>query len=239
MMNLAVNSVYKRHLPQTHAATTVDKFVRHFRSFLRNGIPFYILCCQFRSLILCLLRKPLAILLLLVHLFNFAGYALLFEFFISRADARHQRRIEAGAYNESRLKVLKVPLRLPYQTDWKEYERVDGTIEIAGVYYSYVKRKISQDTLYLVCLPNDAKTSLKKASNNYGQETNGIQGSTEKSDKSVKKPVLGSDYCEQSLLTATSSMSSIISKEFPRTIESCRTAILPAAFIPPDNGCLI
>lgn len=197
------------------------------------------MCCQIRSLILCLLRKSLAILLLLVHLFNFAGYALLFEFFISRADARHQRRIEAGSYNESRLKVLKVPLRLPYQTDWTEYERVEGTIEIAGVYYSYVKRKISQDTLYLVCLPNDAKTNLKKASNNYGQEMNGIQSSTEKSDKAVKKPVLGSDYCEQSLLSAIGSVPSVISKEYPRTIESCMPAIVSAVFIPPDNGCLI
>jgi hypothetical protein len=102
-----------------------------------------------------------------VHLFNLAGYSLLFDFFIHQSDQQLIQQLDKNQYTDAELFEVKVPLNMPYITNFSDYERVDGEMEVNGIYYNYVKRKVYNDTLYLMCLPNKNKTRLSAARNEY------------------------------------------------------------------------
>lgn len=114
-----------------------------------------------------MLKKIIAILFINVYLFNLVGYSVLFDYFIHQTNEHTVQELDNGNYNESELIEIKVPLNLPYYTSWNEYERYDGEIELNGIHYNFVKRKVVSDTLYLLCLPNHVKTELYKAKNEF------------------------------------------------------------------------
>ncbi len=138
------------------------------------------------------MKKLSAILLLSVLLFNLAGYTLVFQYFINQADTQLVKQLDKTAYNDKDLVEVKVPLNMPYITD-KEYERVDGQLEYNGFHYNYVKRKVTNDTLYVLCLPNVSKTQLYNAKAAYSKEVNDIPGS-KKSTEIIKKISFVSEY---------------------------------------------
>lgn len=82
--------------------------------------------------------------------------------------------LDSNSYDDAELMELKVPLHLPYQNSWTAFERYDGEIEIKGTIYKYVKRKLANDTLYLMCIPNSKKMNLEKAKNNFFKNWNDI-----------------------------------------------------------------
>jgi len=84
-------------------------------------------------------------------------------------------RIDRAEYNDKDLIEVKVPVNLPYQTNWKEFERYDGEIQIAGVHYNYVKRKLQNDTLILMCIPNTDKMKLFNARETFFSLVNDMQ----------------------------------------------------------------
>ena len=74
---------------------------------------------------------------------------------------------------------------MPYYTD-KDYENVYGETDWNGEHYRYVKRKVSGNTLYLLCLPNKEKSSIVKVKNEFTKAVNDIpankQGSQQKNN---------------------------------------------------------
>ena len=124
------------------------------------------------------MKKLAAISLLSLLLFNLVGYRLLFAYTLQQWDARITASLDRETYNENDLITLKVPLSLPYQTDWKEYERVDGEITISGQLYKYVKRKVVHGELVLLCLPDPHKTNLETAKDEFFKQANNLQSSS-------------------------------------------------------------
>lgn len=126
------------------------------------------------------MKKILAILLLLLLVFNLYGYRLWFCYLRQQSQQQIAKIIDRDSYEDSELITLKVPLSLPYSTSWSDFERYDGNIEIDGQHYSYVKRKVYNDTLVLLCLPNTCRDKLtsnqknfeKLYNNGYGQVNN-------------------------------------------------------------------
>jgi hypothetical protein len=115
--------------------------------------------------------------------------------------------LDNNAYNESQLVELKIPMHLPYQTSWSSYQRYNGEIEINGMLYKYVKRKLSNDTLFLMCIANTKKMRLQTAKDDYFKISNDLMqnNSSKKSDnsKSVFKNLAG-EYDQYSfVLTIT------------------------------------
>jgi hypothetical protein len=85
-------------------------------------------------------------------------------------------RLDHNFYNEADLTVMKVPLNLPYLSgNWKEFERFDGSIELNGTHYNYVKRKVFNDTLILLCIPNAIVKKLNEVKDGFA----GIAGDAE------------------------------------------------------------
>jgi hypothetical protein len=132
-------------------------------------------------------------LLLAVHLFNLAGYTLLFDYYMQQSDQQLTQQLDNNEFNDSELIEVKIALHTPYLTNWSAYERVDGEVEANGVFYSYVKRKIYNDTLYLLCLPNENKTRLHTARTAYAGKVNDVPTNT-KDAGALKKNPAGFDY---------------------------------------------
>ena len=126
------------------------------------------------------LRKIAAILLLLILLFNWVGYRLFSDFLMHCADIRLEARLDKNDFREDDLVEIKIPLHLPYQLNWKSFERFDGEIDVDGVHYKYVKRKIYNDSLVLLCLPNKTKQNIEKAKDEYFKIVNDIDPSAQK-----------------------------------------------------------
>lgn len=118
-----------------------------------------------------------------------------------KSDSHLEAQLDKNLYDESHLLELKIPVNLPYQISWSSFERYDGEIELNGILYKYVKRKVNNDTLYLMCIPNQQKMELQTAKNDFFKNTNDLnQGSSKKTDnsKSTSFKKLINDFDEHS-----------------------------------------
>ncbi|MGN6265447.1 MAG: hypothetical protein ACTHM5_07215 [Ginsengibacter sp.] len=120
------------------------------------------------------MKKIAAIFFLILFSFNWFGYRLMYDFMQKQANKQLEVALDDNNYDESQLIELKVPVNLPYQTSWASYQRFDGEIEIKGVKYKYVKRKLANDTLYLKCIPNTKEMKLQTAKNDFFKLTNDL-----------------------------------------------------------------
>ncbi len=133
----------------------------------------------------CCLKRLLAIPLLAIYLFNTVGYQLLFSLLIQHSDKLLVQRLDQNQYDDNDLLQIKIPLHLPYYSSQSDYERLDGEANYKGVAYRYVKRKVANDTLYILCLKNEAKTQLKGAQTDYAKKATDLP--VEKNNSSNKK----------------------------------------------------
>jgi len=101
------------------------------------------------------LRKLAAILLWGILLFNWVGYRLLNDYLQEASQRKIEARLDRRLYDESQLFSIKVPVTyISYYNNSTVFERVNGQIEINGMPYQYVQRRIYNDTLELMCIPN-------------------------------------------------------------------------------------
>lgn len=98
------------------------------------------------------------------------GYSLLIESLIRKNNLEVLKQIDDDRYDRSKLIELKLHLPLPYNVNCAEYKRMDGQVEKDGVVYNYVMRKIWNDTLYVLCLPNTGAMQLNAVKNEYAQK---------------------------------------------------------------------
>lgn len=109
------------------------------------------------------LKKLTAIALLALLVFNFYGYRLLIGYLQEGSSAQLELRVDALSYNREDLVSVRTALHLPYYTGSSTFERVRGSVSIDGQYYEYVERRVYNDTLEILCLPNHLKTAMEKA----------------------------------------------------------------------------
>jgi hypothetical protein len=148
------------------------------------------------------LKKILSILLLGLFLFNCFGYKLLMNYIENRADQQMEEQLDNNNYDESRLISIKVPITyLPYYNNSKAFERIDGQIDIHGTPYKYVKRRIYNDSLELLCIPNTTAMQLRTTRNEIFKFVNDLQAGkkSESHSRSFKVPSIN-DYISNDLL---------------------------------------
>lgn len=149
------------------------------------------------------MKKLTAIFLLLIFLFNLGGYRLWLNYEQQQSDKRLVASLDKNEYDEADLISIKVPISLPYRTDWKEFERIDGEINLNGKIYKYVKRKVQNGELILLCIPDHNKMQLQTAKDDFFKFANDLMqnNSSKKSDNSktaVFKNLL-SEYYQNSI----------------------------------------
>lgn len=131
----------------------------------------------------------------MVFLFNTIGYKAIFSYLEKEADSRIEAKISNIDELDKRLITVKIPINLPYHTDWSEFESVDGEMTFKNKTYKYVKRKVLRDTLILLCIDHTEKSQLQKSSADYYKKVNDL------APESNKKPVLKqakTDYYQDS-----------------------------------------
>jgi len=167
------------------------------------------------------MKKVAAILLMGILLFSWYGYRLVSSYLEDKANRQLEARLDQDRYDESELISIKVPsTHLSYYNSSTQFERVDGQIEVGGVQYKYVKRRLFNDSLELLCIPNHAAMSLQTARNQFFQLVNDIQqhnGQSKKADHSTSKSFSPTDYD----LTPTLSSSHHLTIEQPPDHFSC------------------
>jgi hypothetical protein len=151
------------------------------------------------------MKRLSAILLLGIFSFNLFGYRLIAVFLENQENRKMELAIEKNDYSDSELMAIRVPTNLPYYTNSPTFQRIDGEIEVEGVYYKYVKSRIYNDSLELLCIPNTAKTKIQAAKADFSklasefQQSNNKKKSTQDA-KSFQKTI--SEYEEQPSATA-------------------------------------
>ena len=141
-----------------------------------------------------MLKKLIAILLLASHLFNLGGYSLVFHYFIRQSDRQFAVLLDQHQYAEAELLQISIPLHLPYMQGSSHFERVDGSIEHNGTHYNYVKRRVYNDTLYIMCIPNHQKTQLAKEKSTYAGEVNDFAANKKQKESTAKKACFSAEY---------------------------------------------
>ena len=144
------------------------------------------------------MRKSASIILVLILLFNMIGYRAWFYYAEKKADAAMEARLDNDQYDENELVCLRIPLYDPYQLEQKTFERINGEVSINGKTFKYVKRKVSDGNLILLCIADNHKTVLKKAKTEYGNGANDLAGNSKSSGRSgTLKGFGGNDYINQ------------------------------------------
>lgn len=149
------------------------------------------------------MRKLVAIFMLAVFAFNVAGYQLLYNYLSNRSDKNLEASLDENNYSDAELITIKQPTNLPYYNDSKDFQRVNGEVEIGGIKYKYVKCRVYNGNLEMLCIPHKEKMQIEQSKNDYAKRANDFQqnntGKKDGSQKSFQKSI--SEYEEQSLLT--------------------------------------
>jgi hypothetical protein len=111
-----------------------------------------------------------------VLLYNSIGFRMMISYLESKANTELEAALDDSLYDDSQLLCIKIPVTyLPYYNNSKQFERVNGQIEIKGIEYKYVKRRIFNDSLEMICIPNQSAMTLKKAENEFLKFVNDLQ----------------------------------------------------------------
>ncbi|MFI5157119.1 MAG: hypothetical protein ACHQEM_13090, partial [Chitinophagales bacterium] len=120
-------------------------------------------------------KRIAAFILLGILLFNWVGYRFLSSWLENKANQQFAIALDNNQYEESDLISIKVPNNLPY-TNSKDFQRVDGQVEISGIIYNYVKMRVSHDFVELLCIPNQHVTKMQAARDVFFKMVNDLQG---------------------------------------------------------------
>ncbi len=150
---------------------------------------------------LCHLKKAIAILFVGILLFNGFGYRIVSNYFDQKASAHLSELIEQNDYNESELVSVKTPINLPYYSNNPKFERVDGEMEIEGIVYQYVERRVYNDSVEIRILPNQDRLHIKNAKESFDKLASDFeQKLTDKKSVPVNKSsvkLISFDYIDQ------------------------------------------
>ena len=113
------------------------------------------------------MRKTAAILLIGVFAFNLFGYRMAYDFMAVRSDFLLEKALDENRYEDQELISIKQPLQLPYYTNSEIFDRISGEVEIDGSTYRYVKYRIYNDSIEMLCIPHAQKTKLINARDGY------------------------------------------------------------------------
>jgi hypothetical protein len=181
------------------------------------------------------MRSIASILILTILLFNWFGYRLLISAMESRADQQLEAQFDENKYDESQLISIKIPVRyLPYSSNSSSFERVDGQIEIEGIQYKYVKRRIYNDSLEMLCIPNHMAMKLQTAKNEFFKFFNDLQQEKKPGQYPHTAKYLSIDYYTPTIFSGIVGPHFIGEKRSPAYSDEIASCYSPTRKEPPD-----
>ena len=93
--------------------------------------------------------------------------------------------------------VVKIPINLPYQTDWVSSEEVEGSVRQGDEFYEMKSRKVENDTLVTVMVKDrNARENFFDLAEQVNEHLTDEPGSTPVKTKLIN--TLVKEYCAQS-----------------------------------------
>ena len=113
-----------------------------------------------------MIRRIATILLLTFLLFNWVGYWLLITWYESRESAGWESRLDHRQYDPAQLVLFKVTAgAIPYSNASAAFERADGELEVGSIHYRYVLKRLYNDSIEFLCLPDGENGHIRHAKN--------------------------------------------------------------------------
>ena len=113
------------------------------------------------------------------------GYRAWFYYAEMKADQTMEARLDENQYDENKLVALSVTLDNPYLLEQHSFERITGEISLQGKIFKYVKRRVHDGKLVILCIPDDHRMALNNARSNFGNAVNNLPGSNNGSSHSL------------------------------------------------------
>ncbi len=167
-----------------------------------------------------------------IMLFNLAGYRLFFSYMENKAQLQLSQQLDKQQYDEAGLFEIKVPIHLPYLTDNKNFERCYGSVEINGEHYNYVKRKICNDTLIVLCISNQEQNRLSKAADEYSKLANEVPAGKTNTNTLLKSLVV--EFDEQNLFYHFSIPSVDLKQNIIDSEKAAQSSFVTSPWQPPE-----
>jgi hypothetical protein len=183
-------------------------------------------------------KRIAAILLLSLLVFNWIGYEVYTAILRENADKNMIASLDENNYSDADLISFKIPaVHLSSYVNSKEFQRIDGAIDINGVQYNYVKRRYTGDSLELLCIPNRSSTSIQNAKNEFFKLVNDLQhpGQSRKSAQhTISFKGFNADYYAETNAMVFGGLIQLRQKATDRYLLQIPAVCLTRAGQPPD-----
>jgi hypothetical protein len=143
-------------------------------------------------------KKPLTLILLALFLLNVLGYYGVFVGLQVQSGQTMRDQFDSENYVSGHEVTIKVPITIPYASDSRGYERVDGEFEHKGQVYRLVKQKLQSDTLYIVCVLDNQASTINQALTDY------VKTFTDKPFNAKQNAKTGTVFCKDYISTSIS-----------------------------------
>jgi hypothetical protein len=123
-----------------------------------------------------LFRKIATILLLSFLFFNWVGYWLFISWIESHEETLLESRLEDGRYDRSQLILVRISAdHLPYSNSSTAFDHEGGKVDIGNLHYRYVGKRLFNDSVEFLCLPDREANRFQNARNNFFSLVNDLQ----------------------------------------------------------------
>ncbi|MEO6232685.1 MAG: hypothetical protein ABJB11_15050 [Ferruginibacter sp.] len=184
------------------------------------------------------MKQLAAILLLGIFSFNLFGYRLVAIFLEKKVNAEMEILFDENDYNNDQLISIKQPINLPYYNNSATFQRIDGEIKMEGIYYKYVKCRIYNDSLELLCIANTGKMKIQDAKTDFSRMASDFQQAEnkKKSNSGIKsfQKILG-EYEQVTLSAYSAALDAFHPGHSFKNSNFINTLFLQTAERPPDS----
>lgn len=142
------------------------------------------------------MRKPFALLLVLLILFNSVGYYGVLSFLRYRSSVRLLEKLEMQAGDGVEILTVQIPLSIPYMPDRTDFEIVRGELEHNGQYYGAARQKYERDTLTVTYYKDQHLTYVHQSFRDFVKQ---LTDTPESGPKGKTAPVLIKDFIVDSI----------------------------------------
>jgi hypothetical protein len=184
------------------------------------------------SYLVMLFRKIATILLLSFLFFNWVGYWLFISWFESHAETLLESRLEDGRYDRSQLILVKISAdHLPYCNASTAFDREGGKVDIGNLHYRYVGKRLYNDSVEFLCLPDREANRFRDAKNNFFSLINDLQNTGHS-----KVPGASGKIASNALKVCFPVPHGLTVNGFPVLLP--RLAVYTGTTLPPGHSCI-
>jgi len=180
------------------------------------------------------MRKGVALIMLFVFLLNVLGYYGIFMGLRLRNVQQLVQKLDDNSYKASETVTFKMPITVPYYTDSRDFERVDGEFEHNGEVYRLVKQKLSQDTLYVVCVKDLESKKINQVLADYVKTFTDKPASGKQGAKTA--PSLIKDFISFSVTISNTSSGWESTTDYSLSPENLIPTFAPSVVHPPERA---